>query len=70
MILAGGDDYELLFTLSPENAERYQEKKRDNPELPVLYDIGSIHDYSSEFPEISFADSPDIPADIAGFTHF
>ena len=44
--------------------------KRDNPELPVLYDIGSIHDCSSEFPEISFADSPDIPANIAGFTHF
>lgn len=70
MILAGGDDYELLFTLSPENAERYKEMKRENPALPVLYEIGSIHDCSSDFPEISFADSPEIPADIAGFTHF
>ncbi len=70
MLLAGGDDYELLFTLSQESAVRYQEMKRDNPELPVLYDIGSIHDCSSEFPEISFAGSPDIPANIAGFTHF
>ena len=70
MILAGGDDYELLFTLSQGSAARYRKMKTENPELPVLYEIGSIHDYSSELPEISFADSPDIPADIAGYTHF
>ena len=70
MILAGGDDYELLFTLSSDNAAKYQKLRQENPELPVLYEIGQIADYSPDVSEIFFEDMPVIPAELTGFSHF
>ena len=70
MILSGGDDYELLFTLSPENAAKYQKLKQENPELPVFYDIGEIRDCAPEFSEISFEDCSHLASDLTSFSHF
>ncbi len=72
-VLSGGDDYELLFTLSEESFLEYKKLKNSQSlEIPELYEIGKILNFDDALADIClFRDGKSVDiSKIHGYSHF
>jgi thiamine-monophosphate kinase len=70
MMLAGGEDYELLFTSKPENEKEIQRLAKE--ENLRVTSIGLMEEKTEKSPTVRFVDGNGIEVDIKekGFDHF
>jgi thiamine-monophosphate kinase len=66
--LSGGEDYELLFTLAPDEFDRLQDRWPDEFDIPLTH-IGEI-DGSIQGIHVISLDGKERPLDIHSFDHF